>query len=208
MIIDNFDRLKDALQLLKKAFLLPNDKIDIDSIRKLVDVSWNSFDTAFKKSDLSNADKTEDEKFYLNFIHERREAGHSLLMFVKCKDQDLIVGMIEPEEIAVYIDRLMKQPEIMKAVMSMKLRDLDLAAGGPQVIEMPSDTKPGDMIDALKSIMNETDGIDPSSSGGPEHISRIVKRTLNNLKSRRPVGSDELITIRSTEDIKKEEKDA
>jgi hypothetical protein len=208
MIIDNFDRLKDALQLLKKTFLLPNDKIDIDSIRKLVDVSWNSFDTAFKKNDLSNANKNEDEKFYLNFIHERREAGHSLLMFVKCKDHDLIVGMIEPEEIAVCIDRLMKQPEIMKAVMSMKLKDLDLAVSGSQVIEMPSDSKSEDMFDALKSIMTETDGIDPSSSDGPEHISSIIKRTLNDLKSKRPVGSDELITIRSTEDIKKEEKDA
>jgi hypothetical protein len=207
MIIDNFDHLKNALLLLKKAFLLPNDKINIDSIRKLVNTSWDSFDVVFKKNDLSSLNKTEVEKFYLDFLHERMKAGHSLLMFVKCKDQNLIFGMIEPEEIASCIDRLMKQPEIMKAVMSLKLRDLDLAPSG-EVIEIPSDTKTGKIIDAFKSIMNETDGIDPSSSGGPEHISRIIKRTLNNLKSRRHVGSDELITIRKTEDIKKGEKDA
>jgi hypothetical protein len=206
MIIENFDRLKDALNLLKKVFLLPNDKIDIDSIRKLVDISWNSFDIAFKKNDLSNANKNEDEKFYLNFLQERREVGHSLLMFVKCKDQDLIVGMIEPEEIAVCIDRLMKQPEIMKAVVSMKLKDLDLATGGPQVFEMPSDAKSEDILEALKDIIVETKDINPYNN--PEHIRSIIKRTIADLKSRRPAGSNELITIRRTEDIKEEKKDA
>lgn len=211
-MLEHVKSMRDSLDLLKRYLENPGESVNITMLKELVKACSDSHNYLFEESTLVNS-TGEEEKKYLKFIDQKKKEGHSVVVLAKTKDQYVMVGGMAPEDLAYFINVLMKCKDVAKYALMAKMKEKEDVYSIPGVKEiedqfingmMSNDTKSLDAgRDILASASEEIRELDLDGNLNIEDrrkgIEEIIRGVLANFKqmglNREPSISDSLKRI-------------
>lgn len=179
-MLEHVKNMKDSIDLLKRYLDTPGESLNVSMLKELVKACSDSHSYLFEESILVNSTGEEEMK-YLEFIDQKKKEGHSVVVLAKTKNQYVMVGGMAPEDLAYFINVLMKCKDVTKYALMAKIKE------GEDVYSIPG----------VKEV--EKEFINSMMSSDPKYIDKGSKIIANATKELAGLGDDV-----SLEDRKKE----
>jgi hypothetical protein len=152
-MLEHVKNMKDSLDLLKRYLDTPGESLNVTMLKELVKACSDSHSYLFEESILVNS-TGEEEKKYLEFIDQKKKEGHSVVVLAKTKNQYVMVGGMAPEDLAYFINVLMKCKDVTKYALMAKIKESRDVYSIPGVKEVEEEFMNSMMSSDPKNLSN------------------------------------------------------